>query len=78
MALFKDINSTYISYSGRSIDLRKSGVTKAVSKFVIDIHLEISFNHVASNRYLFTKYNQRMPIESTDDIRWILKKLYNE
>lgn len=77
MALLEDIQNTYISYAGRQIDLRGETL-KAITTFEIDINLQIKLKHNQTNRYFFTKYNQRRPIESTDDIRWILKKLYND
>jgi hypothetical protein len=77
MALLQDINNTYISYSGRRI-LPNSRFKKCTSIFVIDIYLEIDFIHGLHNTVMFQKYKQKDPIVSTNDVRWILKKLYND
>lgn len=78
MALFQHIEETYITYSGRFI-LQNSRLKKTRSVFTIDKCLKIDLIcHITHGKYIFQKYNQRNPIESTDDIRWILMKLYND
>lgn len=78
MALFEHIEETHITYSGRFV-LQNSRFKKTRSVFTVDKCLEIELIcHITYGKFIAQKYNLRNPIESTDDIRWILMKLYND
>ncbi len=82
MALLEDIQNTKIQYAGITVgDYPTLSFNYRIQDFDYMIHIRLVLNKTKSKEgYSRIYYNRGIegPIISTGDVRWILKKLYND